>query len=80
MDPSKWSLGDKWMGFRELTSDRVDLADLDNLLIDHRWQDSSESFGEHGFAGSWRSFHEDIMSSCRSYEYGSLGILLTDYL
>lgn len=64
--------------FGEESCNRVDLGRLDDFGEIHIREDSGERFREHGFPGSGRSFHEDIVPSGSRYHEGSLGVFLSD--
>ncbi len=77
VDDAKWSLADDRSISREESRDRVYARELDLLLDIHRGKYPSKSLGKHGFPTSWRSLHEDVVSSgCRDEEC-SLRLLLS---
>lgn len=78
VDFSEWARENKRMVLRKESRDRIYLGYIYDLREIHIGKDGRKSFGEHGFSGSGRSFHEYVVTSGRRDSECSLGVLLPD--
>lgn len=77
MDGSVGSGGDERVVFGEFAHDGVELTGFEDLAGGEWWEDGLEGFGEHGFATTRCSDHENIVEACSCYHECTLGCELT---
>ena len=51
----------------QFTRERSDHADVEHLARVHRRQDRRQTLRQHGFTGTWRPDHQEVMPPCRRH-------------
>jgi hypothetical protein len=80
MRGAEWTLSDEAGSGVEDAGDGVDLGGFESFIEGERREDGRKPLGEHGFAGAWRPYHEDVVAAGGGDFKGALSGLLAAHI
>jgi len=76
---SEWSPGNQRFPCIQQTADAEQLGGFDGFVKAHGGKNGGDATGQHGFAGSWRADHQQIVTAGSRDLQSPLGVLLAPH-